>query len=446
MTMSISLLGMPVREVAALTIFVGVGIKGGTCKTVDYLPGRALPPADFCVIDMAGIGLGQWSSKAEVDLIRLLGGQSALLLLSANTVWPDKVQGHTRQRLHCLVKPYNSEDMRAALGRLGLGAPAPGRAASPPPFATRPAEPPPFVARPAAPPAAAPATASESAAAPAAASPAAAAPATVLQSAAIAQSATKAPPAAMFMRPAAPALAPAQHRHIVHAALPLHDSLHALRTMFPDLQRHRLLGRLLDMMASGRVQELRLTLHHSIVLHPAEGWVVHNVAPAMLERLVHDGSAVAAMNVRELDASQALLRASQSQYTRTALDTFLWTLAESSLGRQTPPALRDAELTLTSMPGFTRIPGVGNLPLQLAAICVRLPQTMSNLRAAFPEQDPCDISRFILLSTVSGLGSLSLVAVAAGAAARSRPAAPRPARPVRAEASGFFRAMLQKLF
>jgi hypothetical protein len=446
MTMNISLLGMPVREAAALTIFVGVGIKGGTCKTVDYLPGRALPPADFCVIDMAGIGLGQWSSKAEVDLIRLLGGQSALLLLSANTVWPDKVQGHTRQRLHCLVKPYNSEDMRAALGRLGLGAPAPNRAASPPPFAARPAEPPPFVARPAAPPAAAPATASESAAAPAAASPAAAAPATVLQSAAIAQLATKAPPAAMLMRPAAPALAPAQHRHIAHAALPLHDSLHALRTMFPDLERHRLLGRLLDMMASGRVQELRLTLHHSIVLHPAEGWVVHNVAPAMLERLVHDGSAVAAMNVRELDASQALLRASQSHYTRTALDTFLWTLAESSLGRQTPPALRDAELTLSSMPGFTRIPGVGNLPLQLAAICVRLPQTLSNLRAAFPEQDPRDISRFILLSTVSGLGSLSLVAVAAGAAALSRPAVARPARPVRAEASGFFRAMLQKLF
>jgi hypothetical protein len=250
----------------------------------------------------------------------------------------------------------------------------------------------------------------------------------------------------MVMPPAAPVLAPAQYRHIAHAALPLHDSLHALRTMFPDLQRHRLLGRLLDMMASGRVQELRLTLHHSIVLHPAEGWVVHNVAPAMLERLVHDGSAVAAMNVRELDASQALLRASQSQYTRTALDTFLWTLAESSLGRQTPPALRDAELTLTSIPGFTRIPGVGNLPLQLAAICVRLPQTLSNLRAAFPEQDPCDISRFILLSTVSGLGSLSLVAVAAGAAALSRPAVPRPARPERAEASGFFRAMLQKLF
>lgn len=435
MTKSISLLGMPVREAAALTIFVGVGIKGGTCKTVDYLPGRALPPADFCVIDMAGIGLGQWSSKAEVDLIRLLGGQSALLLLSANTVWPDKAQGHGRQRLHCLVKPYTSEDMRAALGRLGLGVCAPGRTASPQPFAARPAAPPPFAARPVA--------------APAAASSAAAAPATAAQSAAIAHSATQAPPAAMFMRPAAPALASAQRRHIAHAALPLHESLHALRTMFPDLQRHRLLGRLLDMMASGRVQELRLTLHHSIVLHPAEGWVVHNVAPAMLERLVHDGSAVAAMNVRELDANQAQQRASQSHYTRTALDTFLWTLAESSLGRQTPPALRDAELTLTSMPGFTRIPGVGNLPLQLAAICVRLPQTLSNLRAAFPEQDPGEISRFILLSTVSGLGSLSLVAVAAGAAALSRPATPRPARPVRpvrTEASGFFRAMLQKLF
>lgn len=382
MNMNISLVGMPVREAAALTIFIGVGVKGASCKTVAFRPGLTLPAADLGIIDMAGIGLVQWSAKAEADLLMLLGGQNALLLLvSTNTSWQGKAQGHGRQMLHCLTKPYSSEDMRAALARLGSSSAAPA-AARPEPM-----------------------TAAER--------PAVAARAAVL--------------------------APTSHGATRQS---FQNSLQALRTMFPDLDRHLLLARLLDMVAINRPQELRLTLHHSIVLHPAQGWVAHNAAPGMLERLALDGSVVTTMSARELDSEQALLRAGTIQSSRAGLDTFLWMLAESSFGQQTPSALRDAELKLSSTPGFTRIPGVGNLSLQLAAICVRLPQTLSSLRAAFPEHDPLEISRFMLLSTVSGLGNLSLVTVNAGVAPRSSPV-PQPAR---RESSGFFRAMLQKLF
>ncbi|MDQ3059594.1 MAG: hypothetical protein M3R45_08710 [Pseudomonadota bacterium] len=379
MNMTIALVGMPVREAAALTIFIGVAVKGASCKSVAFQPGLALPSASLCIIDMAGIGLAQWSAKAEADLLTLLGGQNALLLLvSTNTSWLDKAQGHGRQMLHCLTKPYGSEDMRAALSRLGAGSAAPSRSE----------------------------------------------------------------PVAAVMR-LAPALAAVRTAAApVVSQLPLLQSLQALRTMFPDLGRHLLLARLLDLVATDKPQELRLTLHHSIVLHPAQGWVADNAAPGMIERLALDGSAVATMSARELDSDQALQRARHLQLTRCGLDAFLWMLAESSFGQQTPSALRDAELKLRSMPGFTRIPGVGNLSLQLAAICVRLPQTLSSLRAAFPEYDPLEISRFMLLSTVSGLGSLSLVTAAAGVAPRSSPV-PRPAR---RESGGFFRAMLQKLF
>jgi hypothetical protein len=382
MNMNISLVGMPVREAAALTIFIGVGVKGASCKTVAFCPGLTLPAADLCIIDMAGIGLVQWSAKAEADLLMLLGGQNALLLLvSTNTSWLGKVQGHGRQMLHCLTKPYSSEDMRSALARLGSGS----------------------------------------------AAPAAARPELVVAAG----------------RPAVPGRASVRASAGDAASRQsLQSSLQALRTMFPDLDRHLLLARLLDMAATNCPQELRLTLHHSIVVHPAQGWVAHNAAPGMLERLALDGSAVTTMSVRELDSEQALLRAGSIQHTRAGLDTFLWTLAESSFGQKTPSALRDAELKLRSIPGFTRIPGVGNLSLQLAAICVRLPQTLSSLRAAFPEHDPLEISRFMLLSTVSGLGNLSLVTINAGIAPRSSPV-PRPAR---RESSGFFRAMLQKLF
>ena len=425
--MNIALVGLPAREAAALTIFVGigVGVKDSSCTAVAFRPGLALPPADLCVIDMAGIGLAQWSVKAEADLLTLLGGKNALLLLfPSNTSWVDKAQGHGRQMLHCLTKPYTSEDMRAALARLGIGA-APARAEPVAEVARVTA-----VARPAADLARPAAVAAPMASAPAPAPLHKPAPAPLYQ--AVSQK----PAAAPLHQGSSHTPAPAQR-------LPLQGSLQALRTIFPDLDRHLLLARLLDLVVTNRPQELRLTLHHSIVFHPGEGWVVHNAAPSMLERLAQDGSSVATMSARELDSEQALARAASLQATRASLDTFLWLLAESSFGRQAPSARRDAELKLRSIPGFTRIPGVENLFLQLAAICVRLPQTLSSLRAAFPDQDPLEISRFMLLSTVSGLGNLSLVAATAGIAPYPAPV-PRPV--VRQESSGFFRAMLKKLF
>lgn len=434
--MNIALVGLPAREAAALTIFVGigVGVKNSSCTAVAFRPGLALPPADLCVIDMAGIGLSQWSAKAEADLLTLLGGKNALLLLfPSNTSWVDKAQGHGRQMLHCLTKPYSSEDMCAALARLGSGA-APARAeplAAPARWAAvaRPAA---DLARPAAA-MAAPAPTHASLHKPAAAP----VHQVVLPAAApLHQAASHKPAVALPHQAPSHKPAPAQR-------LPLQGSLQALRTMFPDLDRHLLLVRLLDLVVTERPQELRLTLHHSIVLHPGEGWVVHNAAPGMLERLAQDGSSVTTMSARELDSKQALVRAASLPASRASLDTFLWLLAESSFGRQAPSARRDAELQLRSIPGFTRLPGVENLFLQLAAICVRLPQTLSSLRAAFPEQDPLEISRFMLLSTVSGLGNLSLVAATAGAAAYPAPVARAV---VRQESSGFFRAMLKKLF
>ena len=379
--MNIALVGMPVREAAVLTIFVGVGVKGWTCKTVAFRAGLALPSADLYIIDLAGVGLAQWSVKAEADLLTLLGGSHALLLtVATNASWAGKAQGCGRQRLTCLSKPYSTELMRTALAGLGAGGPslAPVR-----PEATAAAWP---------------------------SRPVAAAP-----RAAVARAAPR---------------------------LPLLDSLQALRTMFPELGRHLFLARLLDMAATEQPHELRLTLHHSLILHPAQGWVAHNAAPGMLERLMQDGSTVATMSMRELGSGQALLRAEHIGSTRASLDTFLWRLAESSIGQQTPPVQCDAELKLRSIPGFTRIPGVGNLSLQLAAICVRLPQTLSSLRAAFPEHDPCEIARFVLLSTVSGLGDLSLVT---GGGVSAKPSARLASSAVRAP-TGFFRAMLQKLF
>ena len=220
-------------------------------------------------------------------------------------------------------------------------------------------------------------------------------------------------------------------------------SLQSLRTMFPDLQKYLLLSRLLDLLTAGRPCELRLSLHHALVMHPEQGWVAHNAEPDMLAWWAQHGSTVASMSVRELASAEAVQRVTRSGSVRTSLDTFMWVTAESSMGLETPPALSDAELTLCSMPSFTRIPGTSSMYVQLAAICVRLPQTLSGLCAIFPGHDPSDIARFMLLATLSGHGQLSQVQ----APIPGRHKATTRLKPKSAAATGgFFRAMLQKLF
>ena len=373
------LAGLPAREAAALKIFLGMAFKGCAVVEAPASPGLALPRADVCIVDLASLGLAQWSPKAEADLLLCLGGQHALLLGAAgNGSWADKVHAtgrHGAQRLAFLTKPYGREAMREALDTLGLGntatpahaqtadfvVPMPGRGAEP------------------------------------------------------------AGPASVF------------------------SSVQAARALFPDLQRHALLGKLLDLLATGQVHELRLTLHQALIVHPQQGWVAHNTSPEVLARMALQGQTVFAMNTRALDTDDALQRRLAGMTVRENLDTFFWRLADASLGPQVTAPVRDAELRLSCMPGFTRIPGVSDLCLQLAAICLRMPQSLSSLRSAFPETDPQAIDRFVLLATVCGAGRLRVLDVAPRPRHKTRserrpaPHAPKPHR-------SFFRAMLQKLF
>lgn len=219
----------------------------------------------------------------------------------------------------------------------------------------------------------------------------------------------------------------------------------ALPALFPQLEDHLLLKRLLAIVSSGRPRELRPTLKQVLIVHPAAGWIAHNTDPGLLERLDGLPSAVSAMGDRELTAAEAEERVQRLQLTPLPLDTFVWRLADAVLGPETPRPRRDASFSLRAFPGFTRIRGASNLHLQLAAICVRVPQTLSGLRAVFPRATHAEIARFVLLSTLCGLGRLSLVVPAASAA----PAVPHIQRASAAPrgdgALGFVRSLLQKL-
>lgn len=382
--MNIALVGMPPRESAAMTIFMGVALKGWSTQSVAAQAGGSLPLADLYVVDLAGIGLDQWSVKAEGDLLRLLAGRHALLLVAANnTTWGDKLASHEWQKLVCLHKPCKTQALREALLRC-----TPQEASLTPGHEV---------------------------------------------------------PLSLV---AAPRLAPAPSAALGAHAGPaaasgasVSDSMRALQLLFPTLHEHLLLSTLLRLVALETPHELRLSVHHAIVMHPTQGWVAHNATPDLLERLSRDGSAVRSMSVRPLAGVEVLQCVRRMGVSSGSLDTFLWHMADLSMGAKTPCAQGNAELHLRAMPGFTRIPDARNLYVQLAAICVRLPQTLASLKAAFSQHDPCDIERFMLLSTASGLGRLRLLSTATPTLSGRAPPVPA-ARPARA---GFMRSLLSKL-
>lgn len=411
--MNMALVGMAPREAAALTIFMGVGMKGWECKPVQVQAGVALPAADLYVLDLLSVGLAQWSVRAEGDLRNLLAGRNALLLAPTQSSWEGKLTNSARQKFAILSKPYNTQALRDALA---LCAPA----ANSEPVAAR------AMAAPAAP--------AESATAPASTNHGLLQPSVV-------RSPLKPLPLggpALVALPRKPRTAVV--RRVANGST--YESVLALRVLFPALNTHVLLRSLLNLMASDTPQELRLSVHHAIVIHPQQGWVVHNVTSEVLERLARDDRAASSMSERTLESTEILQRVSRLGVNSCSLDTFLWRMAELSIGLQTPVARGNSELHLRAMPGFTRLPDVSNFYLQLAAICVRLPQTLSSLQAAFPQQDPRDIERFVLLSTASGLGQLrSAPAVQPAARALPTPTpAPAPAR------ASFMRSLLSKLF
>lgn len=398
--MKILAVGLAARDAAALGILAALAIKDARCDSVAYRRGQALPAADLYVVDLIAVGLSRWSVAAEAELLQMLHGRPAVVLRPVREeAWSQVHAGiHGAQPLVWLTKPYGSEAMRQAL-QAAVSPPAPASKRLPTMrMGVRPA---------------APLPATETSALPKAGSPAA--------------------PVAPT-----PAVLPAPNASCVLTP----QDLAALHTAFPELKDHAVLAHMVKALGSGRPHELRLSLQYSIVLFPSMGWVATNATHDVIERVCQNETLATAASLRELSEAQAQDRVAQLGVARAALDPFLWGLASATLGTQAPRLARDAQLRLKGFPDYTRLPRVPDFFIQLAAICVRLPQTLTELQAAFPGCDSRDIKRFAFFCATSGLGQLSLVA---GAPVRSTGGPPRPATRV-ATHQGFFAALLHKLF
>jgi hypothetical protein len=115
--MNVVVAGLSPRDAAAFGFFMSRSMKGWSWESTPAGRGTVLPKADLLVADLVSLGLAHWSEAAEAELLRVLQGSTAVLLVpSHDRTWASMDAGTVKQHaLVWLAKPYGSEDMRKAL-------------------------------------------------------------------------------------------------------------------------------------------------------------------------------------------------------------------------------------------------------------------------------------------------------------------------------------------
>lgn len=309
--MNVVVAGLSPRDEAAFGFFLNRSMKGWSWSSTPAGRGTVLPKADLLVADLVALGLAQWSVAAEAELLRVLHGNTAVLLLPANdqtwaTMNPETVRQHT---LVWLQKPYGTEDMRQALEK----AAAARKAAQAPPPMTQ--------------------GLSKRAAASSAGRDAKAPRGGLdgeVRTAAVSPVIKAVLPTVSFKAATKPDPVP-RHDHGDDIPGLTVQQLQARLAVLPDAGRHPFLRTIAAMLEQGQPFEARFTVHNSVIFHPADGWVASNTPTAVIERVCQSDALAAAVTLRAIDGIQADERAHRLGMNLRELNTFLWALASAAL-------------------------------------------------------------------------------------------------------------------
>ncbi|MEO8120832.1 MAG: hypothetical protein ABI606_16120 [Rhodoferax sp.] len=276
--MKLAVTGLSPREEAAFGIFLGRAMRNWLWQSVPASRTAVLPPADLIVADLVPLGLGQWSEAAEAELLQLLQGTPAVLLLPAHdrswaTMEADTVKRHS---LVWLAKPYGTKEMQAALEQAALSVRHPARPPAPPAVT----------------------------------------------------------PAARTPQPVTAAPTPVNETQGLSAA-----ELHARLAALLKLDGHVFLRKLSEMLTLDHPFEARFTVQNSLIVHPADGWIATNTPMMVIERVCQSDALASAVSIRAMDGAQAEERAQRLGMPPSELDVFLWQLVTATLDR---PASRPA--------------------------------------------------------------------------------------------------------
>ncbi|HPK31216.1 MAG TPA: hypothetical protein PK510_02180 [Ottowia sp.] len=231
-------------------------------------------------------------------------------------------------------------------------------------------------------------------------------------------------------------------------------ALNAMLTMLPSLRSVPMLALEARVVSCQGPQLLRLGPGAAFVLHFQQGWLASGLPVSALLKLLRTPRLVESVDVVPLaedDVEDVVRQHFNGRFHRAQkpLDEITWELVGDAIKDHPLTPQGDLRIQLRRFPNVTALADVGPLDVQLAAICARTPQRVSDLMRAFPGHEQA-VLRFVVLATASGLVSVLRDEAPAGPAVAKAPA-PQVAAPAAAGSPvsarrGFFKSLLDKLF
>lgn len=463
---NILLMGLTDHEAAAVEIMIGMNWRDHRCITLKRELSLAIPEqhaaarsCEACVLDLFGLGMRKYSPANATRLMEVMAGRPAVLL-----TWGDgggwleaKLPLAKGQHIGWVGMPYTSAGLRDAIKKVKEAAermvpPAAAAVAAAP--AAMPGRARPVVSLDVEPALPAAVAEAEPAAVPA------------WRRAMELADQLKRKPAPMRARASAPmplpkaqassvSLAPPATRMATDAVGLGKGALAALLQVFPLLRDQPLIGLTEKIIGHDGPMLLRIGTDAAFVTHTRAGWLASGLPVSALLKLLRTPRLVESVRAEPLDpdhVEETVRQRFDGKFHRAQkpLDVITWELVSDVMRDMKLQRQGDLTFQLRRFPNFPMLAGVGPLDVQLAAICARMPQSISELLRAFPKHEQ-DVLRFVVLCVVSGLAKVIPGGpVAAGAVASPRaaqaPVAAAARKPEVAARRGFFKSLMDKLF
>ena len=448
---NILLMGLTDHEAAAVEIMIGMNWRDHRCITLKRELSLAIPEqhaaarsCEACVLDLFGLGMRKYSPANATRLMEVMAGRPAVLL-----TWGDgggwleaKLPLAKGQHIGWVGMPYTSAGLRDAIKKVKEAAErmvppaAPAVAAAPPAMPGR--------ARPVVSLDVEPALPAAVAEAEPAAVPAwrrAMELADQLKRKAAPMRARASAPMPLPKAQASPvSLAPPATRMATDAGGLGKGALAALLQVFPLLRDQPLIGLTEKIIGHDGPMLLRIGTDAAFVTHTRAGWLASGLPVSALLKLLRTPRLVESVRAEPLDpdhVEETVRQRFDGKFHRAQkpLDVITWELVSDVMRDMKLQRQGDLTFQLRRFPNFPMLAGVGPLDVQLAAICARMPQSISELLRAFPKHEQ-DVLRFVVLCVVSGLAKVIPGGPVAAAARKPEVAARR----------GFFKSLIDKLF
>lgn len=435
---NILLMGLTDHEAAAVEIMIGMNWRDHRCITLKRELSLAIPEqhaaarsCEACVLDLFGLGMRKYSPANATRLMEVMAGRPAVLL-----TWGDgggwleaKLPLAKGQHIGWVGMPYTSAGLRDAIKKVKEAA---ERMV------------PPAAAAVAAAPAAMPAwrRAMELAD-------------QLKRKAAPMRARASAPMPLPKAQASSVSLAPPATRMATDAVGLGKGALAALLQVFPLLRDQPLIGLTEKIIGHDGPMLLRIGTDAAFVTHTRAGWLASGLPVSALLKLLRTPRLVESVRAEPLDpdhVEETVRQRFDGKFHRAQkpLDVITWELVSDVMRDMKLQRQGDLTFQLRRFPNFPMLAGVGPLDVQLAAICARMPQSISELLRAFPKHEQ-DVLRFVVLCVVSGLAKVIPGGpVAAGAVTSPRaaqaPVAAAARKPEVAARRGFFKSLMDKLF